>query len=192
MALTNQGYFSYATETESGSIIEHTKKYNRSFDRHKVDPTMTNSSSLLSNITAEKLARLSLKQLVPLSEDIPQKLDKTQLNELCEYGWGNRYKKNYEKAFILYKIAASGGIAKAQSQLAEMLYEGQGTKQDKRSAFEWSIKAAKNGDHEMAGSLLNYVQQGFLADMFGFSQEEVKEKEKLIHDLVNKRDKVAK
>ena len=84
----------------------------------------------------------------------------------------NYYKKNYEKAFYLYTLAAEQGIAEAQYYLGLMYKEGQGTKVDYIKAVELFEKADKNG-YTLAKDYIIELQFK-LGEMFYYGESVVK------------------
>ena len=127
-------------------------------------------------IPVEELVKKSPDKLHHLSNETIKQYTLEELKDIYEYGWGNRYKKNFQQAVALYRIASLGGNCEAQIQYAEMLYQGIGVKENKKEAFYWAYKAAENGDIGMASSLFQYVQDKELAKRFNFSQVEEEEK----------------
>ena len=68
------------------------------------------------------------------------------------YFHGNKdlkVKQNYKEAFKWLKLAADNGIAKAQSIVGGMYFEGVGAKKDQKIAFEY-FKAAAEQNEDMA------------------------------------------
>jgi len=63
--------------------------------------------------------------------------------------------------------------------------QGWGVKENKREAFDWAYKAAKNGDADMAFSLWQYAEDNTLAKRFNFSMVEEEENKAKIVALVN-------
>jgi len=61
---------------------------------------------------------------------------------------------DYETAYKIWKPLAEQGFAKAQFELGNMYYEGQGVAQDYKSALNWFNKAAKQGG--FAGAVSQY------------------------------------
>ncbi|PHS09982.1 MAG: hypothetical protein COA78_11660 [Blastopirellula sp.] len=60
-------------------------------------------------------------------------------------GWHYDQKRELDKALSWYKKAANQGYAVGQFNVAEMLRDGAGVKQDKAKALEYYLKAAKQG-----------------------------------------------
>ncbi len=54
--------------------------------------------------------------------------------------------KNYTEAIVWYRKAADQGYARAQSDLGDMYYKGQGVPKDYTQAVAWYRKAADQGD----------------------------------------------
>jgi TPR repeat protein len=125
-------------------------------------------------------------ELSKLSKPVISQYSPEDLEEIYKYGWASRYKKNFAQAAALYRIASLGGNRDAQSQYAEMLFQGLGVKENKKEAFRWAYKAAQNGDLEMASSLCSYVQEGTLAMRFELTEAEKEMYEAKIIRLINK------
>ena len=66
----------------------------------------------------------------------------------------------YDKAFAAFSRAAGQGDAAAQSALAAMLYNGEGTKRDLASAAAWYLKAAELGNRDAQFSLGELYEAG--------------------------------
>lgn len=78
---------------------------------------------------------------------------KATLNLGYCYDQGIGVKKNYSKAFKLYKDAAHSGLPDAQWNLALFYENGIGCRKDLKEAFKWYKKASLNGDAESINSL---------------------------------------
>src|SRR6185295_15422053 len=57
-------------------------------------------------------------------------------------------KKDYQKAFEIFRPLAEKGNTQAQVQLGQMYREGQGVPQDNAEALNWYRKAADQGSDE--------------------------------------------
>ena len=69
-------------------------------------------------------------------------------------------KKEYAKAFPLFKQAAEEGHAGAQHQLGKLYMEGNGVKRSPQEAIKWYRKAAEAGDKDAQYWLGYYYQSG--------------------------------
>ena len=71
---------------------------------------------------------------------------------LMEQGRGTR--KDLDRARALYRQAADLGNPEAQSNLARCLREGIGGPRDEAAAFDWALKAYRNGETDRAAGCL--------------------------------------
>ena len=66
----------------------------------------------------------------------------------------------YDKAFAAFSRAAGQGDAAAQSALALMLYNGEGTERDFAAAAAWYLKAAEQGEADAQFALGELYESG--------------------------------
>jgi TPR repeat protein len=160
---------------------------NNSLTSNNTALTMKNSPPIQKiKIPLTELLQGTPQELSKLSQQVISQYPPEDLEEIYKYGWANRYKQNFAQAAALYRIASLGGNRDAQSQYAEMLFQGLGVKENKKEAFRWAYKAAQNGDLEMASSLCSYVQEGTLAMRFELTDAEEEMYEAKIIRLINK------
>ena len=55
---------------------------------------------------------------------------------------------DYAVAVQWYRKAAAQGLAKAQNNVGNCYYSGEGVEEDRHCAFEWYTKSARQGDAE--------------------------------------------
>ena len=101
-------------------------------------------------------------------------------------------KGKYMEAFLFYKNAAEHGYAKAQLELGNLYYQGQGVTQSSNEAVKWYRKAAEQGDADAQCNLDDmYRTGGALEEEYesegSDQQAQLKfDKEKALGDFVEK------
>jgi len=112
----------------------------------------TDAATLIDSIERKKLDALRREESVKTEK----KEEKAKVETLAmKMVKANSFfdQEMYSDAFSNYIDAANKGDAKAQSRVAWMLYKGKGVSKDKKAAYDWWRKAARQGDTES----INYL-----------------------------------
>ena len=95
------------------------------------------------SVLEQNYSKKSLEELLPLAE---QSDAEAQYNLGVRYENGRGVRKNQQKAFWWWRVAAEHGHPQAQYNLGLMYSNGEGVPEDYQEARKWYRLAAEQGD----------------------------------------------